>query len=36
MARLDYLDRLNTGIVGSNTSPGVDICPCLSVLCCPV
>jgi len=29
-------DRLNTGIVGSNPARGMDVCPRLSVLCCPV
>jgi hypothetical protein len=27
---------LNTGIVGSNPTAGMDVCPHLSVLCCPV
>jgi hypothetical protein len=30
------LVRSNTGIVGSNLSRGMDICPYFSVLCCPV
>jgi hypothetical protein len=28
--------RSNTGIVCSNSDPGMDVCPCFSVLCCPV
>jgi hypothetical protein len=30
------LDRLNTGIVGSNPAQDMDVCPRLSVLSCPV
>jgi hypothetical protein len=30
------LDRLDTGIVGSKLAQGMDVCPRLSVLCCPV
>jgi hypothetical protein len=30
------LDRLVAGIVGSNPAQGMDVCPRLSVLCCPV
>jgi hypothetical protein len=30
------LDRSDTGIVGSNPAQGMDVCPRLSVLCCPV
>jgi hypothetical protein len=30
------LGRLVAGIVGSNSAQGMDVCPCLSVLCCPV
>jgi hypothetical protein len=30
------LGRLNTGIVGSNPTRGMDVCPRISVLCCPV
>jgi hypothetical protein len=30
------LGRLVAGIVGSNPSQGMDVCPRLSVLCCPV
>jgi hypothetical protein len=30
------LGRLVTGIVGSNSSRGMDVCLCVSVLCCPV
>jgi hypothetical protein len=30
------LGRLVAGIVGSNLAKGVDVCPRLSVLCCPV
>jgi hypothetical protein len=29
-------DRSNTGIVGSNPARGIDVCPRVSVLCCPV
>jgi hypothetical protein len=29
-------DRLNIGIAGSNTASGMDVCPRVSVLCCPV
>jgi hypothetical protein len=29
-------DRLNIGIAGSNPASGMDVCPCVSVLCCPV
>jgi hypothetical protein len=30
------LDRLDTGIVGSNLIQGMDVCPLLSVLRCNV
>jgi hypothetical protein len=30
------LGRLVAGIVGSNPAQGMDVCPHLSVLCCPV
>jgi hypothetical protein len=30
------LGRLVAGIVGSNPTQGTDVCPRLSVLCCPV
>jgi hypothetical protein len=29
-------DRLNIGIAVSNPTWGMDVCPCVSVLCCPV
>jgi hypothetical protein len=29
-------DRSNTWIMGSNPARGMDKCPLLSVLCCPV
>jgi hypothetical protein len=29
-------DRQNTGIVGSNPTRGMDVCPRVYVLCCPV
>jgi hypothetical protein len=29
-------DRLNIGIGGSNPASGMDVCPRVSVLCCPV
>jgi hypothetical protein len=29
-------DRSNTGIVGSNPTRDVDLCPCFSVFCSPV
>jgi hypothetical protein len=29
-------DRLNLGIAGSNHAWGMDMCPRVSVLCCPV
>jgi hypothetical protein len=29
-------DLSGTGIVGSNTDRGIDMCPRFSVLCCPV
>jgi hypothetical protein len=29
-------DRLNIGIAGSNPAWGMDVCPRVSVLCCPV
>jgi hypothetical protein len=29
-------DRLNIGIAGSNTAWGMDVCPRVSMLCCPV
>jgi hypothetical protein len=28
--------RWNTGIAGSNSARGMHVCPCFSVLCCPV
>jgi hypothetical protein len=28
--------RSNTGIVGSNLTWGMDVCPRFSMLCCPV
>jgi len=30
------LDLLVTGIRGSNAIQGIDLCACLSVLCCPL
>jgi hypothetical protein len=30
------LGRLVAGVVGSNPAQGMDVCPRLSVLCCPV
>lgn len=30
------LNRSNTGIVLSNPAGGMDVCRCLSALCCPV
>jgi hypothetical protein len=30
------LGRLVAGILGSNPAQGMDVCPRLSVLCCPV
>jgi hypothetical protein len=30
------LERSDTGIVSSNPAQGMDVCPRLSVLCCPV
>jgi hypothetical protein len=30
------LGQLVAGIVDSNTAQGMDVCPRLSVLCCPV
>jgi hypothetical protein len=30
------LDRFVTGIVGSNPARGMDVCLCVSVMCCPV
>jgi hypothetical protein len=30
------LDRSDTGLVGLNPAQGMDVCPCLSVLCCSV
>jgi hypothetical protein len=30
------LGRLIAGIVGSNPAQGMDVCPRLFVLCCPV
>jgi hypothetical protein len=30
------LDRMVIGIVGSNPPRGMDVCPRISVLCCPV
>jgi hypothetical protein len=29
-------DRSNIGIAGSNPASGMDVCPRVSVLCCPV
>jgi hypothetical protein len=29
-------DRSNTGVLGSNSARGMDMCPCFFVLCCPV
>jgi hypothetical protein len=29
-------DRSNIGIAGSNLASGMDVCPRVSVLCCPV
>jgi hypothetical protein len=29
-------DRSNIGIAGSNSAWGMDVCPRVSVLCCPV
>jgi hypothetical protein len=29
-------DRSKTGIMGSNSTRGMDVCPCFSVLCRPV
>jgi hypothetical protein len=29
-------DRLNMGISGSSPARGMDVCPRVSVLCCPV
>jgi hypothetical protein len=29
-------DRLNIGIAGSNPASGMDVCPRVSVVCCPV
>jgi hypothetical protein len=29
-------DRLNIGVTGSNPAWGMDVCPRVSVLCCPV
>jgi hypothetical protein len=29
-------DSLNIGIAGSNPALGMDVCPCVFVLCCPV
>jgi hypothetical protein len=29
-------DRSNIGIASSNPASGMDVCPCVSVLCCPV
>jgi hypothetical protein len=31
-----FYDRLNIGITDSNPAWGTDVCPCVSVLCCPV
>jgi hypothetical protein len=28
--------RSNTGIMGSNPTRGMDVCPRFSMLCCPV
>jgi hypothetical protein len=30
------LGRLVAGIVGSNPAQGMDVCPRVSMLCCPV
>jgi predicted secreted protein len=30
------LDRLDTGIVGSNPAQGMNVCPLLSACCCPL
>jgi hypothetical protein len=30
------LNPSNTGILGSNPTRGMDVCPRFSVLCCPV
>jgi hypothetical protein len=29
-------DRSNIGMAGSNPASGMDVCPCVSVLCCHV
>jgi hypothetical protein len=29
-------DRSKSGIMGSNLTRAMDVCPCFSVLCCPV
>jgi hypothetical protein len=29
-------DRSNIGIADLNPASGMDVCPCVSVLCCPV
>jgi hypothetical protein len=29
-------DRSNIGIAGSNLASGMDVCPRVSVLCCPL
>jgi hypothetical protein len=29
-------DRLNVEFAGSNPARGMDVCLCVSVLCCPV
>jgi hypothetical protein len=34
-ARTDFSSS-NTGVVGSNPTRGMDVCPRFSVLCCPV
>jgi hypothetical protein len=34
--RSQAFGRLVAGIVGSNPAQGMDVCPRLSVLCCPV
>jgi hypothetical protein len=31
-----FFGRWNTGIMGSNSTRGMDVCPRSSVLCCPV
>jgi hypothetical protein len=36
MLKFIGLGRLVTGIVGSNPTRGMDVCLCVSMLCCPV